>query len=94
MGFSNFRMLAEAIPPKHANEIANELIINNIDIKWHSFLRLDNGFSIKMLEAMAKSGFSCTLGMESSNNCALKTLNKGYNKKAIRRFFEKLRKNG
>ncbi|BBO77431.1 hypothetical protein DSCW_48480 [Desulfosarcina widdelii] len=91
MGFSNFRMLAEAIPPRHANEIANNLTTNNIDIKWHSFLRVDNGFSINMLEAMNKSGFSCTVGMEHSNNCALKILNKGYNQKIIRKFFEKIR---
>ncbi len=89
--FTNFRMLAEAIHPKHASEIATALLYNHLNISWHSFLRVDEGFTTKILQSMAKSGFSCTVGMESANECVLQTLNKGYNKKIIRRFFENLR---
>jgi hypothetical protein len=89
--FTNFRMLAEAIHPKHAFEIATALLDNNLNISWHSFLRVDAGFTTKILQSMAKSGFSCTIGMESANECVLQTLNKGYNKKIIRGFFENLR---
>lgn len=89
--FTNFRMLAEAIHPKHANEIATALLDNNLNISWHSFLRVDAGFTTKILQSMAKSGFSCTVGMESADECVLQTLNKGYDKKIIRRFFENLR---
>jgi hypothetical protein len=89
--FTNFRMLAEAIHPKHASEIATALIDDNLHIAWHSFLRVDEGFTTEILQSMAKSGFSCTIGMESANACVLQTLNKGYDKKLIRRFFENLR---
>ncbi len=89
--FTNFRMLAEAIHPKHANEIATALLDNNLNISWHSFLRVDEGFTTKILQSMEMSGFSCTVGMESANACILQTLNKGYDKKIIKRFFENLR---
>ncbi|MCA1787157.1 MAG: hypothetical protein LC657_14385, partial [Desulfobacteraceae bacterium] len=89
--FTNFRMLAEAIPPKHAGEIANALLHHQLHIFWHSFLRVDDRFTTEMLQSMEKSGFSCTIGMESANACVLETLNKGYDKNIIRRFFEKLR---
>lgn len=89
--FKNFRMLAEAIPPKHAGEIAAALLHNNLHIFWHSFLRVDERFTPKILQSMASSGFSCTVGMESANASILQTLNKGYDKKIIRRFFENLR---
>lgn len=89
--FTNFRMLAEAIHPKHAGEIATALLDNKLNISWHSFLRVDAGFTTKILQSMARSGFNCTIGMESANECVLQTLNKGYNKKIIRGFFENLR---
>ena len=91
LGFQNFRMLAEAIPPKHAYEIATELLNNKLNIKWHSYLRVDKGFSRDIIDALCKSGFRCTVGMESSNECILKTLNKGYDKSIIKDFFENIR---
>ncbi len=89
--FTHFRMLAEAIHPKHASEIATALLDNHLNISWHSFLRVDAGFTTEILQSMAQSGFSCTIGMESANECVLQTLNKGYSKKIIREFFENLR---
>jgi len=91
LNFTHFRMLAEAIPPKHANEIANALLHHQLHIFWHSFLRVDDRFTTEMLQSMEKSGFSCTIGMESANACVLETLNKGYDQNIIRRFLEKLR---
>jgi len=92
MGFSNFRMLAEAIPPKHAFEIASELIKNRLEITWHAFLRVDERFSVDVLKAMKASGFGCTVGMESANDRVLKTLGKGYDKNTIQNFFENIQK--
>jgi hypothetical protein len=92
LNFNNFRMLAEAIPPKHAGEIASALLHHQLHIFWHSFLRVDDRFTREMLQSMEKSGFSCTIGMESANSCILETLNKGYDKNTIKRFFENLRR--
>jgi radical SAM superfamily enzyme YgiQ (UPF0313 family) len=94
MGFCNFRMLAEAIPPRHAFEIAAALIKNRLKIKWHAFLRVDRRFSVDILKTMRESGFSCTVGMESADDHTLKTLNKGYDKETIQTLFENMRRAG
>jgi hypothetical protein len=92
MNHANFRMIAEAIPPRHAYKIAQALLGLNLNVKWHAFLRVDEGFSTPILKAMTRSGFSGTIGMESANNRALKTLNKGYTRATIRNLFEKMRR--
>mgnify|MGYP001035719526 CR=1 FL=1 len=91
LNYSNFRMIAEAIPPKHAFRIAAALLRQQLNVKWHAFLRVDEGFSIEILKAMQRSGFSGTIGMESADDRALQILNKGYSQKTIERLFEKMR---
>ena len=91
MGFSSFRLLTEAIPPKHAGQIAELILKHKLAIKWHSFIRVDGRFTKDILAAMKESGFSCTIGMESANNRALGILNKGYDRDTIYNVFENMR---
>lgn len=94
MGFSNFRMLAEAIPPKHAFEIAHRILRKKLNITWHAFFRIDPRFNVHILKTMKESGFTGTIGMESASNRTLQLLNKGYKRKHIRTLFKNMQQAG
>jgi len=78
LGFSNFRMLAEAVPPTSAMKIAQAILKHGLEINWHAFVRVDTGFTPKIFKTLKKSGFTCTVGMESASSRILALLNKGY----------------
>ncbi len=86
VGFSSFRMLAEAIAPAHALKIAQTILEQDLEINWHAFIRVDTGFTPEIFKTLKKSGFNCTVGMESASNRILALLNKGYDATALQAF--------
>lgn len=94
-GVSHFRLIAEAVPPRHAAEIAREILHRGLRVTWHSYLRVDRQFHVSTLTAMRESGYRyATVGLESSENRLLRILNKGYSADDVRRFFENCREAG
>jgi hypothetical protein len=91
LGFSSFRLLAEAVPPGHALKIAQAILEQNLEINWHSFIRVDTGFTPKIFKTLKKSGFSCTVGMESASSRILALLNKGYDLAALQAFINHMK---
>lgn len=92
MGFYRFQMLTEAIPPAHAVKLAAAIIENRLNIFWHSFIRVDRGFSPEIFKTLQESGFNFTVGMESANDRVLAVLNKGYDTGTLRAFVDNMRK--
>ncbi len=90
MGFHNFRMLCEAIPPAHAMAIAKAILKETPGIKWHSFIRVDKGFTPEIFKTLKQSGFTCTVGMESASDKILGVLNKGYNQAVLSTFMDNM----
>jgi hypothetical protein len=86
LGFSGFRMLAEAIPPVHALKIARAILEQGLEINWHAFIRVDTGFTPEIFKTLKKSGFHCTVGMESASSRILALLNKGYDSAVLQTF--------
>lgn len=92
MGFSNFRMLCEAIPPRHALAIAKAILKQTPGIKWHSFIRVEKGFTPHIFNTLKQSGFTCTVGMESASDKILSILNKGYDQQILSIFMDSMKK--
>lgn len=93
-GFFNFRLLAEAVPPPQAVRIAHAILDQGLDINWHAFIRVDKNFTPRIFEILKKSGFSCTVGMESASTRVLKRLNKGYDRAVLNRFVAAMNRAG
>ena len=93
-GFHHFRMLTEAIPPDHAMALAKAILTQLPEIRWHSFIKVDRGFTPEIFNALKQSGFSFTVGMESVNDRMLALLNKGYDRKTISAFVDNLKAAG
>jgi hypothetical protein len=94
LGFRNFRMLSEAIPPAPALKIAKAILKEVPKISWHAFIRVDKGFTPDIFKYLRQSGFTCTVGMESASNRVLKILNKGYDQETIVSFVDHMKAAG
>jgi radical SAM superfamily enzyme YgiQ (UPF0313 family) len=92
LGFSNFRMLAEAVPPASAMKIAQAILKHGLEINWHAFVRVDTGFTPDIFKTLKKSGFTCTVGMESASSRILALLNKGYDLAALQVFINHMKR--
>ncbi len=89
MGFERFSLITEALPPKHAKKIAEEILARKLTISWAAYIRVDRGFNKVTFELLRKSGFEKpAVGMESSNSRLLGILNKGYAEDDVRKFIE------
>ncbi len=94
-GVRSFNLLADAIPPKHAGRLANEIRRRELDIEWGCFIRADSHFTVDLLRDLRDSGFTTgCVGMESSNDRILRLMNKGYESAQLRTFFDRVREAG
>lgn len=68
---------------------------NKLNVKWEAQMRIDERFDIALGKLMKKSGcYNLFVGMESASDSVLKNMNKGFNSKVARDFFEKAVKSG
>lgn len=94
-GNRNFRLIAEAIPPRHALALAGEIQRRRLAVTWFSYLRVDRRFDSATLKKMCDSGCRyATLGLESSVDRLLERLRKGYGFDDIRRLYDNCRTSG
>jgi hypothetical protein len=91
-GSTRFLLMTDAIPPMYAKRLAQELIQRDLKIMWGSrFLRVDTHYDKELFVLLKESGFDFglgSLGMDSFSDSALNLVRKGYDRKAIIRFFE------
>lgn len=91
-GNTRFLLMTDAIPPMYAKRLAQELIQRDLKIMWGSrFLRIDTQYDRELFSLLKESGFDFglgSLGMDSFSDSALNLVRKGYDRKAIIRFFE------
>jgi hypothetical protein len=91
-GVRSFVLIVEALPPKHALELATGILRRRLDIRWGCFIRVDPHFTVDTLRTLRDSGFvTACLGMESSLDRILRLMNKGYDAAALRRLFDRVR---
>ena len=84
-GRLHYAFSCETVEPHHIKKICEEVVRQKINIKWHSFMRLDESFSTRLLYLMKKSGaYDLQIGVDSLDDNILKKVRKGYDsKKAI-----------
>ena len=73
-----FYLTDSALSPKTANEFADLLIKEELDIRYTTFLRFENAYDMKFLKKLYKSGLRCaSWGLESGSQKVLDLMNKG-----------------
>jgi len=75
-----FHLMDDALPAKYLNEVAEEIIRQELDICYAAFLRTDPDFTFDVCKTLYKSGLRTVLfGFESANERVLKIMDKGMN---------------
>lgn len=84
-GFTKYRIINESMTSSYARKFSQELINNNLDIEWITFIKVEKGcFDYHTFKLMKEAG--CTkviIGVESLDDDVLKNLNKGYKRQDV-----------
>lgn len=88
-GVTRFCLITEALPPKIAAKLSEEIVQQKLDIRWSSFAMVDPGYTEVILKQMSASGCECLyVGLETTIERVLRHVEKRANRKDTRRFLE------
>jgi anaerobic magnesium-protoporphyrin IX monomethyl ester cyclase len=69
---------SDVILPMHLRQIAEAIIAENLDVKWHAVARFEKGFSDDLFTTMRQAGcVRIYMGLESASDRVLKAMVKG-----------------
>jgi radical SAM superfamily enzyme YgiQ (UPF0313 family) len=69
---------SDVILPSHLREIAEAILAEGLEIKWHAVARFEKGFSDELFALLRKAGcVRIYMGLESANDRVLKAMVKG-----------------
>lgn len=73
-----FEFVDECITPNYINNLSDLIIKKKLNIKWLTRLRMEKGFTYKILKNASKAGLiMISWGFESANKRIMKLINKG-----------------
>lgn len=85
-GISDFHFVDEAAPPKVLKALAEQLIEQNIKIKWWTNIRFEKTFTPELCALLAASGcIAVTGGLETASDRLLLKMNKGVDIRQVAR---------
>ena len=97
-GFQFFWMADEAVPPDVLKLFADKLIERGVNVHWQVRSRIDEGFSPKVCDLLAKAGLKeIRFGLESASYRILKLMNKfpdDFNLSLVEKIVERFHKRG
>lgn len=77
----SFYLIGECLPVKYGEKLADALMKNNITVTYNSFMRIEKNISKESLQKLARSGYKqATIGVESTNDRILASMDKGFEK--------------
>jgi hypothetical protein len=77
-GENGFHFVDEAAPPALMKELAAEIILRKLDVKWWTNVRFEKSFTPELCRLLAKSGcIAVAGGLEVASDRLLKHINKG-----------------
>lgn len=77
-GLTGFHFVDEAIPPKLALAVANEILRRNLTVSWWGNIRFEKFYTKSVCETLAKSGcIAVSGGLEGITNKMMEFLDKG-----------------
>lgn len=77
-GQTGFHFVDEAIPPKLALAVADEILRRNLSVSWWGNIRFEKFYTKKVCETLAKSGcIAVSAGLEGITNKMMEFLDKG-----------------
>ncbi|MGC4893205.1 B12-binding domain-containing radical SAM protein [Micromonospora sp. DT31] len=80
---------SDVILPRHLREIAEAILAEGLDIKWHAVARFEKGFSDELFALMRKAGcVRIYMGLESANDRVLKAMVKGTDSRRMTQILE------
>ena len=86
---SNYFIVDEAIPPNLLEKLSDEILKNNLSVKFSIYARFEKSFNKRILEKAYKAGFkNINWGLESANKRILKLMNKGIDIKTVHRILK------
>jgi hypothetical protein len=94
-GVRRFVLITEAVPPRVARTMSEEIVARGLEVQWSSFAMVDPGFDRETLSAMADGG--CThlvVGVETMADRVLQLVRKRATRELTERFFTDCRAAG
>jgi hypothetical protein len=77
-GQTGFHFADEALPPKLARELSEEILRRGLTVSWWGNLRFDKAFDAQLVALMRRSGcIAVTGGLEAASDRVLDLMNKG-----------------